>query len=185
MPFFHENRSNAMFQWVYTRSWTDILCMIAGCILLWAYLRTVCREILWKAVNSVFWVVWLAAVLIVTVASRTPDPVKHVPSLIPFSQLYRFFNGANPEIMRTAAMNVLLFIPHGIFASQLYTQRHALAVVVSAGLFISTGIEILQGIGMLGLAETDDVIANTLGSLAGGSIGVWIQRNIHPTENHM
>ena len=43
----------------------------------------------------------------------------------------------------------------------------------------------LMVVWMLGLAETDDVIANTLGSLAGGSIGVWIQRNIHPTENHM
>ena len=174
-----------MFQWVYTRSWTDILCMAAACILLWAYFRTVFREIPWKALNSVFWVVWLAAVLIVTFASRTPDPVKHAPSLMPFSQLHRYLTGGNPEIMRTAVMNVLLFIPHGIFASQLYTRRHALTVVVLAGLFISTGIEVLQGIGMLGLAETDDVIANTLGSLAGAGIGGWVYRNIHPKESQM
>ena len=153
--------------WVYTRSWTDILCMVAGCILLWAYLRTVCREILWKTVNSVFWVVWLAAVLIITIASRTPDPVKHVPSLMPFSQLYRYFNGANPEIMRTAAMNVLLFIPAGWLLPRLWKpMRNFFLFLLTCALSILL-VETVQLFTLLGSFDVDDVILNLGGMLLG------------------
>ena len=60
--------------------------------------------------------------------------------------------------------NILLFIPFGFFfPSKNNSRKNTLAI---AAVF-STAVELIQYISARGLAETDDVISNTIGAVVG------------------
>lgn len=61
--------------------------------------------------------------------------------------------------------NILFFIPFGFLLSELVGKRWK--VVPLAGLCMSVIIELTQYITARGLAETDDVISNTIGATIG------------------
>ncbi|MBQ8641500.1 MAG: VanZ family protein [Clostridia bacterium] len=130
----------------------------------------------WKAVNTVVWILWLVIVIRVTLVGRVPQEIPEIPSLMPFAQLSIYLSGANREIIRSAFMNGVLFVPHGLLLSQIHTGRGTLFLTGITGMLISTVIEMLQWMTATGLMETDDVIANTLGALAGGWIGLLIRK---------
>ena len=69
--------------------------------------------------------------------------------------------------------NVLLFLPFGF----LFPKNTLLLTMISSFL-LSMGIEAVQYFGCLGLCELDDVICNTLGSLAGFLLAMETQRII-------
>lgn len=68
-------------------------------------------------------------------------------------------------------MNVLLFVPLGMLLPELFPAdcplSRRLLVTGLTSLALSTGIELMQWCRTLGTAETDDVLANTLGALLG------------------
>ena len=78
-----------------------------------------------------------------------------------------------PELYREMLMNVFLFFPLGLTLSNAlprrWNYRRRIGVTVLAGCLLSAGIEYAQYCFALGLAETDDVICNTLGALLGAA----------------
>ena len=81
----------------------------------------------------------------------------------PFWALQEIIAG-NPEWFEDVVLyleNILLFIPFG------YLLRSCWKKVVVAGLVVSVGIEVTQYITARGLAEGDDVTANTIGAVIG------------------
>lgn len=70
-------------------------------------------------------------------------------------------------------MNVFLFFPLGLTLSNAlprrWNYRRRIGVTVLAGCLLSAGIECAQYRFALGLAETDDVLCNTLGALLGAA----------------
>lgn len=69
--------------------------------------------------------------------------------------------------------NVLLFIPFGFLF-----PKNPLRLAMISGFLLSMGIEAVQYFGCLGLCELDDVICNTLGSLAGFLLAMVVQRMV-------
>ena len=89
--------------------------------------------------------------------------------LIPFSALVRGFT--HPGYLRSALMNIILFLPFGLtlpFALPCRV-RHKVLITVLAGALLSVGVEVLQLAFALGSTEADDVITNTLGTLLGAT----------------
>lgn len=115
--------------------------------------------------GSVLAVVAVAAILYATVISR--DESGAGTDFVPFSTFERAL--LNREMYRSMLMNVFLFIPLGISLPFVYgggtAQRIGLAILT--GLLLSVTVEAVQYFGSLGMAETDDVISNTLGTLIG------------------
>ena len=69
--------------------------------------------------------------------------------------------------------NIVFFIPFGLFAP----LKRWKTVLLTAVIF-STLIEVVQYIGGFGLAEVDDVICNTLGTLIGFAILSFLKRKL-------
>ena len=68
-------------------------------------------------------------------------------------------------------MNVFLFFPLGMayanaFSDKMKMRRRVILTVV-IGFALSTAVEYIQYRFSIGMAETDDVICNTLGALVG------------------
>ena len=70
--------------------------------------------------------------------------------------------------------NILIFIPMGIYLSMLIKKTSVKAYTVLVA-FISLGVEILQYIFALGVADVDDIILNTIG----GFIGILLFKKLH------
>ena len=73
----------------------------------------------------------------------------------------------------TSLLNVLLFLPFGIFLPVLWTTFRSLFRTVLCGLLLSSAIEFLQ-IFTYRATDVNDLITNTLGTLLGYFIGMLI-----------
>ena len=108
-------------------------------------------------------------ILYTTILTRTPG----VPAVIltPFAPLAAA--RVQPEIYREMLMNVFLFFPLGLtFSNALPRRWHCwgrIILTTLVGCALSAGIEYAQYRYALGLAETDDVICNTLGAFLGAA----------------
>lgn len=74
------------------------------------------------------------------------------------------------EYYRTFFMNALLFVPLGLSMPYILsrkTYKRNVFITIGFGAVLSAGIEFLQYYYHLGRCETDDVIANTLGTAVG------------------
>ena len=87
----------------------------------------------------------------------------------------------NPEIFRSLLLNILLFAPLGAALVCLLPKRFPVFVRVLltglVGMVFSSLIEWSQYRFMLGNAEADDVICNTLGALIGALSFLFTKRN--------
>lgn len=108
-------------------------------------------------------------ILYATLLSRTPGTYAAV--LTPFAALAAARQ--QPEIYREMLMNVFLFFPLGLTLSnalpRTWYRWRRLALTALTGCVLSAGIEYAQYRFALGMAETDDVICNTLGAFAGAA----------------
>lgn len=120
---------------------------------------------IWRYINLFLFVVYLGCVLYMTLFSRSYE--KRELSLIPFSVF--MLAQTYPDVYNQIAMNVLMFVPFGILLPYVLNHRikYKIAVTIALGLLISSLIEVSQYIFMRGLAETDDLIFNTLGVCIG------------------
>lgn len=70
-------------------------------------------------------------------------------------------------------MNIFLFFPFGLTLSNALPQSwgrwQRIGLTVITGLLLSAGIEYIQYRFALGVAETDDVICNTIGAFIGST----------------
>lgn len=114
--------------------------------------------------------VWASGLFYMTIGMREGSGI-HERTLIPFYSYYVLMNGGSQEIIRTNLMNVLLFVPGGLFAGCLLPENGKMwiRVLAVAVLFavVSAGIEWAQYHFSLGTSEVDDVIHNTIGAMAG------------------
>jgi len=108
-------------------------------------------------------------ILYATILTRTPG----VPAVIltPFASLTAA--RVQPELYREMLMNVFLFFPLGLALSNALPRKwhRWLRIILTTlvGCALSAGIEYAQYRYALGLAETDDVICNTLGAFIGST----------------
>ena len=146
----------------------------------WSYLSEKSEERKWAIGNAILLFAVLPFILYTTLLSRTPGDYELV--LTPFAALAAARR--QPELYREMLMNVFLFFPLGLTLSNALPRRwghwRRIGVTTLAGCLLSAGIEYAQYRFCLGMAETDDVLCNTLGALLGaGSLLI-----AHAIENH-
>ena len=144
------------------------VCLVMVLLLvLWAYYRAYLPKKLFWSMNLCMLVVAVSAVLYLTVFSRKVGTYDIV--LVPFSALSEAKK--EPERYRSMLMNVFLFFPLGMACANAFSDkmkmRRRVILVVAIGFALSTAVEYIQYRFSLGMAETDDVICNTLGALVG------------------
>lgn len=83
---------------------------------------------------------------------------------------FRDFSSANIVGM---SLNILMFIPFGVFLPIYFGRFWKMSTTVLAGAFMSFTIEVLQ-LFTFRLTDIDDLIMNTLGTLLGYGIGAII-----------
>lgn len=119
--------------------------------------------------NLVLFCAAVIAILYATILTRTPG----VPAVIltPFAALAAA--RVQPELYREMLMNIFLFFPLGLTLSNALPRKwhRWLRIILTTfvGCILSAGIEYAQYRCALGLAETDDVICNTLGAFIGST----------------
>lgn len=108
-------------------------------------------------------------ILYATILNRTPGNYELI--LTPFAALSAARQ--QPELYRAMLMNVFLFFPLGLTLSNALPRKwhRWLRIILTTlvGCALSAGIEYAQYRCALGLAETDDVICNTLGAFLGAA----------------
>ena len=113
---------------------------------------------------------WGGTVIYITILSREPGTTFAYGAL--FRSYREVLAGGNRELLRSNFMNVLLFLPGGLLLGALLPDRWPRwARMLTAGLLLggmSLAIEQCQHLRMLGNAEADDILHNTLGAVLGG-----------------
>lgn len=158
-----------MFQSIYSKPLSNIILAIVIAIVAWGYLRTKVQLRRWTMANFVLFCAAVIAILCATILNRTPGNYELI--LTPFAT----FTAAQqqPELYREMLMNIFLFFPLGLTLSNALPQKWhrwgRIALTTLVGCALSAGIEYAQYRCALGLAETDDVICNTLGAFLGAA----------------
>ena len=124
----------------------------------------------WRWLCGALTVAWAAAVIHLTLLSRTPDP--GLENALKLFDSYRvWLREGNREMPRSILMNLGLFLPGGLLLIQLMPRRlcwwKRLVPALTVMLLFSLAIEWSQFHWQLGRLEADDVLHNTLGSLLG------------------
>lgn len=123
----------------------------------------------WRWGNLSLSILMVIAILYTTLLSRVSGSYAAV--LTPFATLVAARQ--EPELYRTMLMNVFLFFPLGLTLSnalpRTWHRWRRIALTTLTGCVLSAGIEYAQYHFALGMAETDDVICNTLGAFIGAT----------------
>lgn len=165
-----------IFHYIYCMSIPSTMIVLLIVCSLWRYIASKCDGIakkkIWKSVNIVLFLIWIFCVVYMTVFSRGG---KSEINLIPFRFIFEPFRTGNEEFFRTGWMNILLFVPGGMWSSYgIKKQTKAKCILQVVFLMLaSILIETLQWYYKLGTVETDDVICNTLGAIIGVTSIVW------------
>ena len=148
---------------------SNIILAIVIAIVAWGYLRTKVQLRRWTMANFVLFCAAVIAILYATILNRTPGNYELI--LTPFAALSAARQ--QPELYREMLMNIFLFFPLGLTLSNALPQKwhRWLRIILTTliGCILSAGIEYAQYRYALGLAETDDVICNTLGAFLGAT----------------
>lgn len=172
-----------LFWEIYRSPLRSILLYIFLLVMIW----TICARfisrfekpaIAWRLLNSFLFIIGLGLMIRLTLMGRSVS--SRGAELVPFRSLVdaRVY----PELYREKLMNVFLYVPLGLTLPYLMETISKLryrtgqevascAKIIKTSSFIlaviSLVVEITQWIFRLGLAETDDVLTNTLGGLIG------------------
>ena len=121
----------------------------------------------WRYINIVLYVFSLFLILKMTILGRTVG--NREIELLPFYTINTISD--NSEAVRMIVMNIILFFPLGltmpIALGRVKNTRRKWLLCIIVGLGISLSVEIIQYYFCIGIAETDDVICNTFGTLLG------------------
>lgn len=158
-----------MLHYIYTRSFISIITFMVLALAAWGALPARVGARHWRWGNLVLALLITAAILYATLFSRAEGSTGLI--LAPFAT----FTAARvqPELYREMLMNVFLFFPLGLTLSNALPRKWhrwgKIALTTLVGCILSAGIECVQYRYALGLAETDDVICNTLGAFIGST----------------
>lgn len=141
--------------------------MLLSLLLLWPVLCQRVRERRRVLLNTALACAAAFIILYATILNRTPGNYELI--LTPFAALTAA--RVQPELYREMLMNIFLFFPLGLTLSNALPQKWhrwgRIILTTLVGCILSAGIEYAQYRCALGLAETDDVICNTLGAFLG------------------
>lgn len=156
-----------MLHYIYTRSFISIITFMALALAAWGALPARVGARRWRWGNLVLVFLTTAAIFYATLFSRAEGSTGLI--LTPFASLTAA--RVQPELYREMLMNVFLFFPLGLTLSNALPRKwyRWLRIILTTlvGCALSVGIEYAQYRYALGLAETDDVICNTLGAFLG------------------
>ena len=148
--------------------WT-VCILLLSLLLLWPVLCQRVGERRRVLLNTALACAAAFIILYATILTRTPGVPEAV--LAPFASLTAARQ--QPELYRAMLMNVFLFFPLGLTLSNALPRKwhRWLRIILTTliGCILSAGIEYAQYRYALGLAETDDVICNTLGAFIGST----------------
>ena len=148
--------------------WT-VCILLLSLLLLWPMLCQRVGERRRVLLNTALACVAAFIILYTTILTRTPGVPEAI--LTPFASLTAARQ--QPELYREMLMNVFLFFPLGLTLSNALPRKwhRWLRIILTTlvGCALSAGIEYAQYRYALGLAETDDVICNTLGAFLGAA----------------
>lgn len=159
-----------MLHFIYAQPPLLIIFLMAVALALWGYLATKIHMTLhWRRGNLILSILMAIAILYTTILSRSEGNTGLV--LTPFAALAAARQ--QPELYREMLMNVFLFFPLGLTLSNALPRKWhrwlRISLTTLTGCILSAGIEYAQYRFALGMAETDDVICNTLGAFVGAS----------------
>ncbi|MBQ8622055.1 MAG: VanZ family protein [Oscillospiraceae bacterium] len=164
-----------IYLWFYCLKMNDAIFLVLLATVLFLRLKArFCSHALWNATMRGTALIWFTLVSWTTVLNRASEQVGQEASWIPFYSYFMALQGHNPEALRSNFMNMVLFYPAGLLSDTLVPRQwkkwRKIAVVSCVCCALSVSIEMAQCFHHLGLAETDDVIHNTLGAV----IGAWV-----------
>ena len=158
--------------------------MLLSLLLLWPVLCQRVGERRRVLLNTALACAAAFIILYATILTRTSGDYEFI--LTPFGALSAARQ--QPELYREMLMNVFLFFPLGLTLSNVLPQKwhRWLRIILTTlvGCALSAGIEYTQYRCALGLAETDDVICNTLGAFI-GSTSLLIARAIEKSRERV
>lgn len=158
-----------MLHYIYSRSFISVITFMALALTAWGALPARVGARRWRWGNLVLVLLIIDAILYATLFSRAEGGTGLI--LTPFAALTAARQ--QPELYREMLMNVFLFFPLGLTLSNALPRRwhRWLRIILTTfvGCALSAGIEYAQYRYALGLAETDDVICNTLGAFIGST----------------
>lgn len=158
-----------MLHYIYSRSFISVITFMALALAAWGAMSVRVGARRWRWGNLVLVLLITAAILYATLFSRAEGSTGLI--LTPFASLTAA--RIQPEIYREMLMNVFLFFPLGLTLSNALPRKWhrwgRIALTTLVGCALSAGIEYAQYRCALGLAETDDVICNTLGAFLGAA----------------
>ena len=159
-----------MLHFIYAQPPLLIISLMTAAFALWGCLAAKIHMTLhWRRGNLILSILMAIAILYTTILGRSEGNTGLV--LTPFAALAAARQ--QPELYREMLMNIFLFFPLGLTLSNALPRRWncwlRIIVTVLAGCVLSAGIEYAQYRFALGMAETDDVLCNTLGAFLGAA----------------
>ena len=161
--------STIMMRHIYALPLHMVIFLMLVLLIVWAMLSQHKNQKKRTIINAALCFIAAFIILYATILTRTPGNYELI--LTPFAALSAARQ--QPELYREMLMNVFLFFPLGLTLSNALPQkwhrwgRIAFTTLISC--ILSAGIEYAQYRCALGLAETDDVICNTLGAFIGST----------------
>lgn len=152
------------FHRIYILDISTILITIPLLLLVWSVIGVAFYKYM-RIIGTVMAVIAVVGVLYVTVLSRGERDIG--ADFIPFSSFERA--KIQPEMYRSMLMNVFLLVPIGLSLPFVFggSTGKRILLTILVGLLLSVSIEAIQYFAHLGMAETDDIICNTVGTAIG------------------
>ena len=158
-----------MIQRIYAWPLSAAILIVLITLVGWSYFNLMIRQGIKVISNICLFCAATIVILYATILTRSAG----VPEVIftPFVSLTAARQ--QPELYREMLMNVFLFFPLGLTLSNALPRKWhrwgRIILTTLIGCALSAGIEYAQYRYALGLAETDDVICNTLGAFLGAA----------------
>ena len=158
-----------MLRYIYIQPLSTIILLMVFGSIVWSCLSLKLSNKWWTRINLCLTAFSVAAIFFATLTNRESGTYELI--LNPFAKL--FAASLQPELYREMLMNAFLFFPLGLTLSHALPRRLSLrmrtVITVIAACLLSTGIECAQYYFSLGLAETNDIVCNTLGAFVGAT----------------
>lgn len=172
-----------LFWWVYQLPPVSMIGILLTYTLMFLRLnRRLQKRLWWRAGIIALLSLWVFAALWTTILNRRSG-TDIALLLVPFHSYREFLDTANLEILRSSFMNVALFYPAGLLLAALLPKQRRAAVTIAVLAVFSLSIELVQYFQLLGRAEIDDVIHNTLGAVLGAASIRWERQQFFPDIN--
>ena len=145
----------------YAQPYLLVFLEMATVYIVWTFLMLLLRGKSGRIVAVVGLLLSMTLVACLTIVGRSEGGEI---MLIPFITFFRAF--INPGYLRSAIMNIALFIPLGLTLPYVLPDRirRKLPVTVLAALLLSIAVEAVQLLFALGNSEMDDILMNTFGA---------------------